>query len=83
MTPATDTAVNSIVADELEAMPNATALVNLITTMPSNIIAELHLIPLPAETDNKMSDVDAPTANVDEVSRPGKSDEVSEEKSQT
>ncbi|PBK70534.1 hypothetical protein ARMSODRAFT_1018061 [Armillaria solidipes] len=84
MTPAADTAADDAVAVRPEAVPNATAQDNPIATTPSNIDAEQpHLIPLPAETDDEMFDVNPSAANVDEASRQEKAGEVSATKSQT
>ncbi|KAK0242146.1 hypothetical protein EDD85DRAFT_785312 [Armillaria nabsnona] len=65
MTPMVDTAVDDAVEIRPEAVPNATAQGNMIAMMPVETSANPHDIPLPEETDEEMSEVHVPTAEVE------------------
>ncbi len=64
MTPTVDTAADDALDIRTEAVPNATAQDPMIATTTEEISADPHDIPLPVDTDEDMSEIQIPTAEI-------------------
>ncbi len=64
MTPMVDTAADDTLDIRTKAMPNATTQDPMIATMTEEISADPHNIPLPVDTDEDMSEIQIPTAEI-------------------